>query len=227
MRQLRDQLEALAREGGIVAFGVADLDAFRHRVPEAFRDLPHEFASRAVVCAIRVHETVLESITDRPTPLYLHHYRQLNFALDRIALALAQHLQQAGHRALAIPASQVVRRSPMLGHVSHRELAYQAGLGWRGRNNLLVTPGFGSGVRLVSVLTDAPLPADKPLEATCDTVGCTDCVTVCPAGSIHPKPGDFDLPACAAKLDEFTRLPLVGQHICGICVKACRGPKTP
>ena len=227
MQQLRDELEQLARGRGIVAFGVADLDVLRGRVENAFIETPHEFATRGIVCAIRVMDTVLDSIVDRPTPLYMHHYRQLNFALDRIALAVAQRLYETGHRALAVPASQVLTRKPMLGAVSHRELAFQAGLGWRGRNNLLVTPRFGSQVRLVSILTDAPLPADKPLDWTCDTVGCADCVPVCPAGAIKESIDDFDLPACAAKLDEFVRIPFVGQHICGICVKACKGPKLP
>jgi hypothetical protein len=232
---LRDELESLARGGGIVAFGVADLAAFRARAPGGFLDTPHEFAGRAVVCAIRVHDTVLAGIRDRPTPLYMHHYRQLNFALDRFALALAQRLVQRGHRALPIPASQVIRhcmdargrRTPALAHVSHRELAYQAGLGWWGRNNLLVTPRCGARVRLVSVLTDAPLPADEPIEWTCDAVGCFDCVPLCPAGAIDRDREAFVLPACAAKLTEFMRLPNVGQHICGVCVKACKGPKAP
>ncbi len=37
------------------------------------------------------------------------------------------------------------------------------------------------------------------------------------------EPEDFDHRACFAKLEEFRRLRYVSQHICGLCVKACRG----
>ena len=36
---------------------------------------------------------------------------------------------------------------------------------------------------------------------------------------------DFDHWACFDKLKEFRRQGVVGQHICGVCVKACKGPK--
>jgi hypothetical protein len=37
------------------------------------------------------------------------------------------------------------------------------------------------------------------------------------------NPAEFDHRACFEKLDEFRRIRLVSQHICGLCVKACRG----
>ena len=40
---------------------------------------------------------------------------------------------------------------------------------------------------------------------------------------IKEKKEDFDLQACYAKLTEFTRIPFIGQHICGVCVKTCTG----
>jgi epoxyqueuosine reductase len=75
----------------------------------------------------------------------------------------------------------------------------------------------------VTVLTDAPLEAGKPLEGDCGD--CRACVAACPAGAIHASSKDFDLSACKAKLDEFVRLQFIGQHICGVCVKACKGKR--
>jgi epoxyqueuosine reductase QueG len=80
-------------------------------------------------------------------------------------------------------------------------------------------PRHGSRVRLVTILTDAPLDADRPMEFSCGK--CVACVKVCPAKAIKGKPADFDLGACYAKLSEFARIQYVGQHICGVCVKAC------
>jgi len=164
---------------------------------------------------------VLDDLVDRPTPLYFHHYRQLNFFLDRAAFLLASEIEDAGYKAVPIPASQVLDMENQTAHVSHKQIARLAGLGHLGRNNLLVHPLFGSRIRLVTVLTDMPLDADAPPETDCGA--CRACLAACPAGAIKDRPEDFDHRACFAKLDEFRRLRLVSQHICGLCVKACRG----
>lgn len=217
-RDLRKQLLKLARTRPLCLFGVADLDVVLEAEPHALDLVPGGF-TRAVVFGIPLQDAVIESIVDRPTPLYFHNYRQVNYELDSIALAAAALLQGAGRRALAVAASQLIAHDPMRGHVSHRLLGWAAGLGWRGRNNLLVNPRFGSRVRHVSVLTDAPLEADAPLERECGT--CVACVRVCPAHAIGARHEDFRLEACYQTLCGFARIPFVGQHICGVCVKAC------
>ena len=152
--------------------------------------------------------------------------RQVKVMLDRDLAELLLEIQDRNTGILAvahlaIPATQIITRKPMRGHVCHRSLGWAAGLGWRGRNNLLVHPEYGSRARYVSALTDAPLEAGTPMSGGCGD--CFECVKACPAGAIHTSVRDFDIKACKAKLDEFTRLPFIGQHICGICVKACRG----
>jgi epoxyqueuosine reductase QueG len=74
-------------------------------------------------------------------------------------------------------------------------------------------------MRYVTVLTDAPLDADVPLETDCGS--CMACVSRCPAGAIAEDKTCFDLGKCTAVLDGFVKLPYIGQHICGVCVKAC------
>jgi len=134
---------------------------------------------------------------------------------------VVQFIQNRGWSALPIPSSQTIDWENQRGHLSHKEVAQQAGLGWIGRNNLLVNPDFGSRVRLVTVLTDFPIPCDKTTEDGCSE--CRDCLGVCPAGAIKERLEDFDRIACYRKLDEFRKICKIGHHICGICVKACRG----
>jgi len=98
-----------------------------------------------------------------------------------------------------------------------------AGLGWIGRNNLLVNPQLGSRYRLVTILTDMPLVNDEALNRDCGK--CMACLKTCPAKAIKENKEDFDHWACLDKLKEFRRQGVVGQHICGVCVKACKGPK--
>jgi len=96
-----------------------------------------------------------------------------------------------------------------------------AGLGWIGRNNLLVNAKIGARFRLVTILTDIPVEVDESLEADCGV--CKKCLSVCPAQAIKEKREDFDHHACFEKLKEFHKLPNIGQYICGICVRACTG----
>lgn len=201
-------------------FGVADIREARKEfnMNESVKML----FPLAIVIAKRVISSVLEDITDHPTLLYFHHYRQLNNELDRLALRVASFIEKEGYRALPIPASQIIDWKNQKAHLSHKKLGQLAGLGWIGRNNLLVNPQLGSRFRLVSILTDFPLPFDSIIEGDCGN--CFRCLSVCPAGAIHENPKEFNHIACFEKLDEFRKKGIVGQHICGICVKACSGP---
>lgn len=216
---LQNRLSAAAEEYGAKAFGTADLELLLDKYPQALEETGTGF-TRAVVAGLRLQDSALRTVYDKPTPLYFHNYRQTNYQLDRMAWCLADIIQDEGFSALAVPASQIIRRDPMRGHVSHKELGRLAGIGFIGRNNLLVHPVHGAQMRYVSVLTDAPLAAGRPLEgAGCGA--CRACVEACPAGAIGETFRDFDLEACYGKLNEFTRLRFIGQHVCGVCVKAC------
>ena len=219
-KTFRRDLESIANNMGAKAFGVADLDKLKKQIPELLKNVEGEY-SRAVVFGMRLQKAALNSITDKPTPVYFHNYRQLNYQLDSAALAVADKIQDAGFMALAIPASQYITSNPMSGHISHKLLGHFAGIGHIGRNNLLIHPKYGAQMRYVSVLTDMPLDPDDPYKGDCGS--CRACVKVCPAGAIKDKKEDFDLNACWNKLNEFAHLPFIGQHVCGICVKACAG----
>ena len=216
----RQDLEKLTREMGARAFGVADLERLVKQAPGLLK-LVGENYSRAVVFGIRLQRAALDGVVDRPTPIYFHNYRQVNYQLDGTACLVADRIQDAGYRALAVPASQIIRKEPMTGHLSHKLLGWAAGIGFVGRSTLLVHPLYGAQMRYVSVLTDMPLQPDTPHTGDCGS--CRACVAVCPARAIGARREDFDLDACFEKLTEFTRMPFIGQHICGVCVKACDG----
>jgi epoxyqueuosine reductase len=216
----RAVLKEYALNLGLELFGVADITPIRGEFL-----LNEELRSgfdRAISIGKRLLDTVLADIDDHPTPLYLHHYRQLNFFLDRTAFQLAVFIRDKGFRALPIAASQIVDWQNQRAHLSHKKVGRLAGLGWTGRNNLLVHPECGSQFRLATVLTDMPLEPDRSMERDCGA--CFQCLAGCPAAAIKPDPKDFDYLACFAKLKEFRNSGVVGQFICGICVKACRPP---
>jgi epoxyqueuosine reductase len=73
-----------------------------------------------------------------------------------------------------------------------RSFAYASGIGFWGKNNMLIVPGHGSFVFLVEILTTVSLPASakKPMETQCGS--CSLCLDCCPSGALE---GPFCLDA--------------------------------
>ena len=105
--------------------------------------------------------------------LYKAHYQQANHILNDIAFLITSEITENGGQAIPIPASQILDWGQLTAHLSHREIAYKAGLGWRGRNNLLVAEKYGAKVRLVTLITDLEFEIDKPMDRDCG--GCYNC----------------------------------------------------
>jgi epoxyqueuosine reductase QueG len=221
--RLKDELKKFTADLGISLFGVADARHMKKEFlfsDETLRDLDY-----TISLGLRLSDGVLEDIKNFPTKIYYHHYRQANVILDQIAFKTSNFIQSKGYRALPVPASQIVDWEKQTAHLSHKKIGELAGIGFIGRNNLLVNPEIGSRFRLVTILTNMPLETDKRLEENCGE--CRACVSVCPAGAIKEKKEDFDHLKCFEKLKEFRDKRLVDQFICGVCVKACKGQMRP
>mgnify|MGYP001590114478 FL=1 len=67
----------------------------------------------------------------------------------------------------------------------HKKIAMLAGLGWIGKNNLLVTEEYGSALCMCTVLTNAPLPTENRSIIMPKCGKCTVCKDICPAGVIR------------------------------------------
>jgi len=216
-----DELRKLAQNMGACLFGVADVNPIKDEFLLPSSLLKH--LHKGICLAAPVSGEVLDDIQGRPTPLYYHHYRQLNFFLDRMALKLSLFLQRQSWRALPIPASQTIDWQKQRGHLSHKKIAEKAGLGWIGRNNLLINPKFGARIRLVTILTNMPLPADESIQTDCGK--CRECISSCPAQAIKESLEEFDHLGCFEQLRLFQKKGYAAQYICGICVKACPGKR--
>ncbi len=111
--------------------------------------------------------------------------------------------------------------------LSDRRLAQKAGLGFFGKNHLLIHPTYGSYCFIGSLLLSVPLEADSPMEQSC--ASCDACQKDCPGGALF---GDFgyDYQKCISYLTQKKELSprekalLSGQESvygCDLCQSAC------
>jgi len=114
------------------------------------------------------------------------------------------------------------------GPVPERELAQLAGLGWIGKNMMLINPEIGSFTFIGVVLTDADLEPDLPFDADrCGT--CRRCLDACPTQAFV-GPRDLDARACISYLTiehrgdfTHTQSTQVGDWLfgCDVCQDVC------
>jgi epoxyqueuosine reductase len=107
-----------------------------------------------------------------------------------------------------------------------REAAARSGVGFYGKNTLLITRRHGSWVVLGTLVTTAEIEATPPLDADCGT--CTLCIDACPTDALD-EPGVLDSTKClsywtqsASAIPDDYRPPLGAQvYGCDICQDVC------
>jgi epoxyqueuosine reductase len=83
--------------------------------------------------------------------------------------------------------------------ILERSIAYSSGIGFIGKNNMLIVPGYGSYLYLAEILTTAPLditPVD-PIENLCGS--CNRCLDSCPSGALE-EPFSLNASICLSYL---------------------------
>jgi epoxyqueuosine reductase len=111
--------------------------------------------------------------------------------------------------------------------LAERALAARAGLGFIGKNHMLINPTLGPEIFLGEIITSLELETDEPISDDCR--GCNKCIEACPTGALRAD-GQFDANRCIsyltiehkgqmpAGLAEKTGARLFG---CDECVLAC------
>jgi epoxyqueuosine reductase len=131
--------------------------------------------------------------------------------------ALADALTEAGFRAeLVVDDNRLVDRAA----------AVRAGVGWWGKNTMVLAPGQGPWMLLGSIATDADIAVSEPMQRDCGT--CSACLPACPTGALV-APGVLDARRCLAAIAQLPgpiptelREPM-GDRIygCDDCLDAC------
>ncbi len=215
---VESRMHRMALERGASHFGIADLTRAWETWPESFGECGQLLTGIAI--GVREEDELLDRLPVTDDPGRTAHY------VDKIALALeigdqiAEELVDRGHKACRLSHPPTGRPTGL-----YKLTARLAGLGWIGKNRLLITPDAGPRVALAAVLTDAPLEptASEPLPDGCGD--CTRCLDACP---VHAY--SYEAFAETDSMEGFdTRLCAVnrgiinpgGWGLCGLCVKVC------
>lgn len=199
--RVEEAIKARARELGFLACGIT------HPGPSAYADRLDEWLARGYAGTMRyLHRQAARRKTPqqimpeaRAVIVVLDNYYPPDTEADASAPRVAKYARGADyHRVtgdrldllaeyLRSHGAELSRTFADAGPVPERELAQRAGLGWIGKNTMLVRPDTGSFFFIGSVFTDLALEADAPFEL--DRCGsCTRCLDACPtAAFVAPR----------------------------------------
>jgi epoxyqueuosine reductase QueG len=150
--------------------------------------------------------------------------------LARLQKRAVHQLKALGYRTLALPPDSDRKQDTFVSRLyplfNHKMAATSAGIGWVGKNGLLISPEHGPRLSLATVLTDAPLAAGAPIAGSrCGA--CTLCRDHCPSKAITGAEWSRSNPFV-----ELVRLgdcrghkaaghQTAGKPNCGLCITVC------
>ncbi len=209
-----DELKDFAHSVGVDIVGFAKLER-----KEIFKKkgILHD---NAIVLAMEMDWDKIETAPSRPAMvMIMRTYNTLGIAANKITEFLREngYSAQSGH--------------PLGGMSLYTPLAVRAGLGWVGRNGLLITPEFGPRVRIAAVYTSIEnLPFAENNEHSWISGYCSSCglcIRKCPPAAIQDEAITHDSGRVTfVTLDKcFTYF--TDNFGCSICIKVCPFNRQP
>jgi epoxyqueuosine reductase QueG len=189
-------------------------------------DVLHDSGSIVSIC-VAYHDPIIDHIDvkqDRNPDYalwnkYAQEYDRLNGLLNRLAKRIAARLHgiplTATIGGVIGEIDHVCDYFPMV--VSHRVVAEHAGIGWRGKNQLVIHERFSCAIRFASVVTTTPLLHGEKMASQCGD--CTACEDAC--GFIRYRDTLPDYRENCRRYMLFLQSKGIKEDVCGKCIKAC------
>jgi len=186
---------------------------------------------RSIICiGYRLNCAPIQNLPASRSAYMLEH-DYANRHLDQASQKIARFLEERGFDAIGFDSGagfyHEAGKTPerFAGDFSHKHAAVACGLGKFGLNNLVLSPKWGPRIRLSTIVTNAQLKYDLPLEENpCLTPECEECVKICPVHALDGWKGRYN-PEKGWVIDkkkcyDYIFTTLKGQR-CGLCIKVC------
>lgn len=219
---LSDKIRDYLNKECVPVVGFADLRCLPPEVRDNF-----DFG---IVIGLTYSKEAMRGNKNGSAERYYAEFTPINKRLPKLAMGVAELLIQKGYKALAKVQTMIVQNDDFRTVLPHKTVATLAGVGWIGKCALLVTEEFGSALRLIVILTDAPLDCGVPIkESRCDE-NCSICANVCPG---HAPIGGlwrqgierdtfFNAHACRPAARTHAKATLgIEETLCGLCISNC------
>jgi epoxyqueuosine reductase len=228
--RLNDRIARILRNEYVDYTGFADLSSCADQLADFGGEIVRGYKT-GISIGIALPDSIVDHLENRydiniACEYKTHSYNVMNDRLNYIASKVSSYLNQKGYRTLPIAASERTNEFEAIPTVSHKMIAHIAGLGWIGKNCLLITPDHGPRVRFVSILTNAPLKSyNRPIEQRCNT--CRECMEICPVHAIKgvnfenesTREDRLDFQKCQSYFEEMKSR--TKWNVCGLCLYVC------
>ncbi len=188
MEKLAEKIRNYILGKGMQVFGVADA-ANLEGAPEGHR--PRDIMPRAKNVIVTGLATPKAIVADGLPTSYTRSQFSMHNILDLLGMETAVFLEENGVRAIMVPARQLhmeYMNGRIMGDLSFKHAAVQAGIGEMGMNTLLLHPKYGARLNLMAIVTDGPFAPDKPFtEKLCLWEKCRKCLDACPVKALNDR----------------------------------------
>lgn len=181
----RNFIKQMAYSLGADICGVASIKRFED-APEGFHPLDvYSETKSVIVFGKEFSKSLFEANTNAP---YTFVKKKLSEMLDNISIELTFNIETEGYKAIPIPSDEPYdfwdsQNRHGRGILSLKHLAQGAGIGWIGKNTLLINERYGNRLYLGAVITNAELTEDPLVRKMCPK-NCKICIESCPQSAL-------------------------------------------
>ena len=212
---LQDEIELLFTEYPDVLYGFTDIP---------YSDFAGEYRSALVFAVPYGKQLTSETYTE---PDFEAGIQMARARLEGIVARL-EALLTARETPYCVPPVAQENVTELRARFSFKTGAARAGIGWFGKNDVIITERYGPRVRLSAILIDAPFDYATPITAGRCPDDCLRCVRACPCKAL--KGVQWDVSKDRGEIIDFQRcnrmrsafIPKLGRKsACGLCLVSC------